>query len=99
MRHRSPGPEYGIRWPQFRLDDGMAGLYQAESGIAPAKKINDTRLARRHGATLRENTPVTRITPLTDGVEIATVDATYRCGFLVLAADAVAFYHAAGYGE
>ena len=78
------------RWPQFRLDDDVVGLYQAESGIAPAKKGNaaHARLARRHGATLLEHTPVTRITPLADGVEVATTEATYRCGFLVLAVDA-----------
>jgi sarcosine oxidase len=78
------------RWPQFRIDDDVVGLYQADSGIAPARKGNDAhrRLARRHGATLLDNTPVTRVTPLADGVEVETPEAIYRCGFVVLAADA-----------
>lgn len=78
------------RWPQFRLDDGVGALFSAAGSIAPAKKGNAThaRLARRHGATLLENTAVTGITPLDDGVEVATAETTYRCRRLVLTTDA-----------
>ncbi len=78
------------RYPQFRLDEGTIGLYQAQSGIAPAGRCNRAhqRLARRHGATLLDNTPVTAITPLADGMEVTTPDATYRCRRLVVTADA-----------
>jgi sarcosine oxidase len=78
------------RWPQFRLDDGVYGLYQAEGGIAPARKGNAAhqRLARRHGATLLDQTPVTAITPRADGVEVTTPTATYHCRRLVVTADA-----------
>ncbi len=78
------------RWPQFQLDDHVIGLYQARSGLAMAKKGNAAhqRAARRYGATLLENTPVTRINPLPDGVEVVTADAVYRCRRLVIAADA-----------
>ena len=78
------------RYPQFRLEDGTISFYQAQSGFAPAHKCNAAhqRLARRHGATLLDNTPVTAITPLADGVEVTTPDATYRCRRLIVAADA-----------
>lgn len=78
------------RFPQFHLEDGTVGLYQAQSGIAPAHKCTAThqRLARQHGATLLDNTPVTSIAPLVDGVEVVTPDATYRCRRLIVAADA-----------
>jgi sarcosine oxidase len=87
---RVDAAEITRRWPQFRLDDGVMGLYQADSGIAPASKGNDAHrtLAKRYGATLLDNTPVIRVTPLADGVEVETPKATYRCRFLVLAVDA-----------
>jgi sarcosine oxidase len=87
---RLDAAEITRRWPQFRLDDGVVGLYQAESGIAPASKCNDAHrtLARRYGATLLDNTPVIRVTPLADGAEVETPEAVYRCRFLVLAVDA-----------
>src|SRR5687768_17214613 len=42
------------RWPPFQLTDDVQGLYQAESGIAPAAKCNAAhlRLARQYGAVL-----------------------------------------------
>jgi sarcosine oxidase len=78
------------RWPQFRLDEEVRGIFQRDGGIAPAAKGTTlhARLARQHGATLLENTPVTTITPLADGVEVATPQAKHRCRRLVLAADA-----------
>ncbi len=78
------------RFPQFRVEDGVRAIYQAESGIAPALKCTLThqRLARQHGATLLDNTPVTALRPLADGVEVATPGGTYRCRRLVVASDA-----------
>ncbi len=78
------------RYPQFRLDDGTVTLYQPDGGFAPAHECNAAhqRLARQHGATLLDNTPVTSIAPLADGMEVTTTDATYRCRRLVVAADA-----------
>jgi len=78
------------RYPQFQLEDGTVSFYQAQSGFAPAHLCNvaHQRLARRHGATLLDNTPVTAIAPLADGVEVTTPDATYRCRRLVVTADA-----------
>jgi sarcosine oxidase len=78
------------RWPQFRLEDDVWGTYQPQGGIVPGKKgmMAHARLARAHGATLLDNTPVTSVRPLDGGVEVETPDATYRCRRLVLAADA-----------
>ncbi len=78
------------RWPQFRLTDDIHGLYQADGGIAPAAKCNAAhqRLARAHGAMLRDNAPVTVIRDLGGEIEIVAGGETYRCQKLVLAVDA-----------
>src|SRR5436305_2054679 len=66
----------------------VVGLGGIGSAAAHRGRAMHARLARQHGATLLENTPVTAITPLSDGVEVTTPQATYRCRRLVLAADA-----------
>ena len=78
------------RWPQWRLTDDMHGLFQAESGIAMAARANaaHVRMAREHGATLRDRSPVEEIHPAGDEVEVRTADATYRCRRLVITAGA-----------
>ena len=78
------------RWPHFRLDDDIHGLYQAESGIAPAARCNAAhiRMARAHGATLREHTPVTALRAVGGEVEVLAGETAYRCRKLVIAADA-----------
>lgn len=78
------------RWPQFRLDDDVFGTFQGQGGIVPGTggMMAHARTARARGATLLDNTPVTSITPLSDGVKVTTPNATYRCRHLVMAADA-----------
>jgi sarcosine oxidase len=78
------------RWPQWRLTDAMHGLFQAESGIAMAARGNaaHVRMAREHGATLRDQSPVETIRPVGDEIEVRTGDATYRCRRLVITAGA-----------
>jgi sarcosine oxidase len=78
------------RWPQWRLTDDMHGLYQEQSGIAMAARGNaaHVRMARAHGATLLERTPVEAIRPAGGEVEVRTADATYRCQRLVVSAGA-----------
>jgi sarcosine oxidase len=78
------------RWPQFRLSDDIYGLYQAESGIAPAAKCNAAHqlMARAHGATLLHNVPISSIRPANGEVEIVAGGTTYRCHKLVIAAGA-----------
>ena len=57
------GDEIMRRWPQWRLDDGMTAMFQAQGGLADPFKGNAAhrRLAQAHGATLLDRTPVTAI--------------------------------------
>jgi sarcosine oxidase len=78
------------RWPQFRLTNDIHGLYQAEGGIAPAARCNAAhlRMAREHGATLRDNAPVTSIRDIGGEIEVVAGGETYRCRKAILAVDA-----------
>ncbi len=78
------------RWPQFAVTDDIHGLYQAESGIAMAARGNaaHVRMAREHGATLRDQAPVTAIRPDGGEIEVTAGGTTYRCRRLVIAAGA-----------
>ncbi len=86
------GPEISRRWPQWRLGDEHHGLFQAESGIADPNRGNAAhqRLARAHGATLLERSPVARLRGVADGtVEVELTDGTvHRAPHVVLATDA-----------
>ena len=76
------------RWPPFRLTDDIHGLFQPESGIAMAAKGNAAhqRVAREHGATLRDRSPVEAIRPLNGEIEIVAGGEVYRCRRLVITA-------------
>jgi sarcosine oxidase len=78
------------RWPAFRLDPDVHGLWQADAGIVPA--AHGTRMLQRlaggHGATLLDRTPVTAVHDRGGWVEVATPDVTFRAGRVVLCADA-----------
>jgi sarcosine oxidase len=78
------------RWPQWRLGDDIHGLYQEQSGIAMAARANAThvRMAREHGATLQDRSPVDAIRPDVGEIELSTADATYRCRRLIITAGA-----------
>ena len=79
------------RWPQWRLDDGVTGLWQAQGGLADPYRGNAAHrhLAMANGATLRERAPVRALRDAGGGeVDVVTDDATYRTGRVVLAADA-----------
>ncbi|HEV7810974.1 MAG TPA: FAD-dependent oxidoreductase, partial [Candidatus Limnocylindrales bacterium] len=86
------GPEIVQRWPQWRLGDEHHGLFQADAGIADPNRGNAAhqRLARANGATLLEETPVTRLRDRGDGtVEVELADGTvHTTPQVVLAADA-----------
>ncbi len=88
---RLDAAEVRRRWPQWHLDDDSTALWQADGGLADPFKGNAAhrRLAREHGATLRENAPVTAIRDAGGGdLEVVTPHGTYRTGRVVLAADA-----------
>jgi sarcosine oxidase len=78
------------RWPAFRLDAGVHGLWQPDAGMVPA--ANGTRVMQRlaagHGATLVAGTPVTALRDLGGSVEVTTRDCTFRAGRVLLCADA-----------
>jgi sarcosine oxidase len=79
------------RWPQFRLPEGTLALHQEDAAIVPAGRgtrvMQD--LARRHGADLRDHTPVRSVRDLGDGgIELQTPEGVLRCGGLVVTADA-----------
>jgi sarcosine oxidase len=78
------------RWPVFEVTDDIHGLFQPESGIAMAARGNAAhlRLAREHGATLVDRSPVERLRAVGNEIEVAAGGATYRCQRLVVAAGA-----------
>jgi len=76
------------RWPQFQLSDDCHGLFQQEGGIAMAARANAVhqRMAREHGATLRDRSPVTAVRSVGGEVEVVAGEVAYRCRRLVVAA-------------
>lgn len=79
------------RWPQFRLPEGTVGLFQERGAIVPAGRGTRLmqQLAVRHGAVLRDRSPVTGIRDLGPaGAEVVAGGATYRCRGVVVCADA-----------
>jgi sarcosine oxidase len=80
------------RWPQWRLTDEHHGLFQADGGLVDPNRANAAhqRLARAHGATLVERSPVTALRDAGGGeLELTAADGSvYRTGHVVLAADA-----------
>ena len=78
------------RWPAFRLDADVHGLWQADAGMVPAARGTELlqRLAVHHGASLRDQTPVTGVRDLGDAVEVRTAGGAWRAARLLLCADA-----------
>lgn len=78
------------RFPQWRLTGSERVLYQSEAGLVDAGKAiaAQVALARHHGATVLDNTPVRAIRAVGDGVEVHTDDGVFHAGKLVVAADA-----------
>ena len=79
------------RWPQWRLADDTATIFQASGGLADPNRANAAhqRLAREHGATLLDRTPVSGLRDVGGEIEIQTATGrTFRAGQVILAADA-----------
>ncbi len=74
------------RWPQWHLEPQHGVLYQKDSGLVDAKKGNAVHvaLARARGATVLDHTPVRRIRPVGDTVELDTDAGTFACRRLVI---------------
>ncbi len=78
------------RWPQWRIDDDVEGIFQPRSGIVMASRANAAhrRLARENGAMLLERTPVAAIREVDGEVEVVAGDRAYRTEKLIVAAGA-----------
>ena len=74
------------RYPQFVLQEGMEGLFHADSGLLRTSRcvLAHLRLAQARGATVMDQTPVTRITPSENGVEVETAKGVFGGDRLVL---------------
>ena len=66
---RLSGADIRRRFPQFRVDDDMIGLYQAKGGLVDAALGNalHVQLARSHGAHVIDNCPVVKVETTKDG--------------------------------
>jgi monomeric sarcosine oxidase len=76
------------RWPQWRIGADIIGLYQAESGILDIRRANSAHVsrARARGVTFLENSPVTKIVPYSDHVEVQAGEAVFEGGTLTICA-------------
>ncbi|MEO0533765.1 MAG: N-methyl-L-tryptophan oxidase [Cyanobacteria bacterium P01_A01_bin.123] len=76
------------RYPQFALKDGMAGLFQADAGLLRTSRcvLAHVRLAQERGATVLDQTPVVKVTPVVNGVEVQTAKETFTGDRIVLTA-------------
>ena len=84
-------PEIRRRWPQWRLEDGVTGMWQERGGLADPYRGNAAhrRLAVAQGASLRSSAAVRALRDAGGGeIEVVTDDATYRTARVVVAADA-----------
>lgn len=87
---RLDGREVMRRWPQWRLDDGVTAMWQAQGGLADPNRGNAAhrRLATARGATLLDRTPVTAVREAGGELHVETVGETHVTGRVVIAADA-----------
>jgi sarcosine oxidase len=76
------------RWPGFRIDDDVCGLFQEDGGIVAAERATAAhqRAARALGAVLRDRAPVTSLLAADGEIEIEAGGERYRAGKLIVAA-------------
>lgn len=80
----------GRRFPQFRPDPGMIGVFEPSAGFLLPERViaANLRLAESAGATINTGEQVIDWRAGSDGVEVVTDRATYSAGSLILAAGA-----------
>ena len=78
------------RWPAWRLEDDVVGMYQAQGGIADPYRGNvaHRRLAIEGGATLIAGAPVEAIREVGGAYEVEAGGTTYGAARVILATDA-----------
>lgn len=76
------------RFPQFRFDDDMLIVYQADTGILPASRCvrAHLRLGEQYGATIKPDTTVKSVQVKSDTVEVITETERFSAGTLVITA-------------
>jgi sarcosine oxidase len=81
----------GVRFPAFRVDSGMIGLFQPDSGYVESDNaiLAHATLASADGATIKVDCPLIDFEPTADGgVRVRTAQGVYTAGSLVLAVGA-----------
>lgn len=78
------------RYPQFHVDGGIVGMYQADAGIIDIRKSVATHvaLARAAGAEVRGEVAVREIAARADGVEVVTDEETVIADKVIVCAGA-----------
>jgi monomeric sarcosine oxidase len=78
------------RYPQFRVDEDIVGLYQADAGILDIRRSVATHvaLARAAGAEVRGDVSVRDIVAHPGGVEVVTDDETFLADQVIVCAGA-----------
>ena len=76
------------RYPQFRVDDNVHGLFQADGGLVAAERATRAhqRLAEQFGAVLRENAAVRQAYSAGGEIVVETAGGRYSAKSLVIAA-------------
>lgn len=88
MRIEIGEQELTERFPGFRFQAGMLFTYEAEAGFlrSEAGIVTHVELARRHGATIQDNTEVGAWTADGAGIRVETTRGAYTAGQLILTA-------------
>jgi sarcosine oxidase len=78
------------RWPCWRVDDEVHGIFQADAGIVAAERATNAlrRVAIGFGATLYDRTPVTSLRADAGEIDVEAGGKRYRTGRLIVAAGA-----------
>jgi sarcosine oxidase len=84
------GVQVSERWPQWRLGDQHAALFDPEAGILDIRRGTAAHLAlaRARGATIRPDAPVSAIAETPHGVTVTAAGESYTADRVVLAGGA-----------
>jgi sarcosine oxidase len=82
------GIEVRARWPQWQAGSDVTGLYQAETGILDIRRVNSAHISRARalGVTFLERTPVRKVVPFSERVEVHTDEGVFEAGTLTICA-------------
>jgi monomeric sarcosine oxidase len=80
--------ETAKRFPQFRLDDDMMGIYHADAGYLVASRcvMMLAQEAQKHGAVIQTNARVQEVIAHPDSVTVRTASESYSAARLIITA-------------